>query len=420
MTLLEYRGNLYLPVSKAGEAAGFFSGPPEIDSLRAAYAGTAGTWEFQNGGDRLKAPDGTILALEFPLLVQDGELYISAADARAAFGRLAASRIDRIIEGCSQKTLINSKYRIHTVESLTLECRVIRMLRTVQARASLPPRDQPAILASGTILLCRRTVVIDGEKHWLVTDCGAVPETYLVQERELDGRFEAGSISGTAWDSRMQWFRERSASGHGLRRSDAADLKATMAVTADMCWSLRPIERRLFDLARTSGIGGRNACVTVFMCGRWLEQHPSDMEYLMDLGGSSVDIEWGLHSWLHPKAGGFMNDFSREQVLSDTLRLEQELLAWGIVPIVYYRFPGLIHDQQRLGAVLDMNLLPIDADAWIAVQGSSSEYGGPLANGSIVLVHGNGNEPRGINQFMDWIHANPGWAWADISRFLPR
>jgi hypothetical protein len=420
MTLLENQGSLYLAVSQAGEAGGCFSGPPKVDSVGARYSGNGGDWEFLNGGDRLRKPNGMTLVLSTPLLVYKGELYIAIADARVVFDLEAAGRIDRVIQDSASRLQLRSRYRTHTIEGLTLANRPLRLLHAVQARTSLQPHDPPALLEPETILLCRRTVSIDGECQWLLTNCGDPPASYLVSEAEMDGTFEAASIAGTVWEERMRWFRSEATRGRGLRRSEAPDLIKTMAVTADMCWSLRPMERRLFDLARSSASEGSGGAITVFMCGRWLEQHPDDMEYLMDLEAAGLDIIWGLHSWVHPKSLGFMNEFSQLEVVSDTLRLEQEMLAWGIVPIVSYRFPGLIHDPQRLGTILDMNLLPIDADAWIAAQGSGHEYGGPLVHGSIVLLHGNGNEPKGIDQFVDWVKANPGWVWADISRFLPR
>jgi len=41
-------------------------------------------------------------------------------------------------------------------------------------------------------------------------------------------------------------------------------------------------------------------------------------------------------------------------------------LQWGIVPSVYYRFPGLIHDRVRLREILGIDLFPIDCDSWLA------------------------------------------------------
>src|SRR5205814_9799045 len=103
----------------------------------------------------------------------------------------------------------------------------------------------------------------------------------------------------------------------------------------------------------------RKAHPVFFVSGRWLEQHPMDMRELIMLDSDkAVEITWGLHSYLHPKAGGFMNDLEPVLVNEDTLKLETQFLTWGIVPQVYYRFPGLIHDTVRLREILKMDLFP--------------------------------------------------------------
>jgi hypothetical protein len=99
--------------------------------------------------------------------------------------------------------------------------------------------------------------------------------------------------------------------------------------------------------------------------------------------------------------------------------LEHDLLEWGIVPTVYYRFPGLIHDRVRLETILGLNLLPIDCDSWIALAGSAHPYGRPVGDGSIILVHGNGNEPRGIVRLRTWSGDHRDWSWKPLADFLP-
>jgi hypothetical protein len=43
--------------------------------------------------------------------------------------------------------------------------------------------------------------------------------------------------------------------------------------------------------------------------------------------------------------------------------------------------------------VIEYGLIPIGSDAWLA-------KGQPIHSGSIVLIHGNGNEPIGIKDFI--------------------
>jgi len=52
-----------------------------------------------------------------------------------------------------------------------------------------------------------------------------------------------------------------------------------------------------------------------------------------------------------------------------------------------------VSNHQVVDKVLEYGLIPIGSDAWLA-------KGQAVHNGSIVLIHGNGNEPMGIKDFM--------------------
>jgi hypothetical protein len=78
---------------------------------------------------------------------------------------------------------------------------------------------------------------------------------------------------------------------------------------------------------------------------------------------------------------------------AEILRTEQAMLEHGMVPSVFFRFPGLVSSRELFDRVVAHGLVPVGSDAWLA------KGQGP-AEGSIVLVHGNGNEPIGIEDFL--------------------
>ena len=92
--------------------------------------------------------------------------------------------------------------------------------------------------------------------------------------------------------------------------------------------------------------------------------------------------------WLAPLARNFLltpgTDFPAE-----VLELEQLLLSRGVVPSPFFRFPGLVSDAATVERLREFSLIPIGSDAWLA-KGESPR------RGSFILVHGNGNEPRGV------------------------
>ena len=69
------------------------------------------------------------------------------------------------------------------------------------------------------------------------------------------------------------------------------------------------------------------------------------------------------------------------------------VLENGCMSSVFFRFPGLVSDRQVFKTVLGYGLIPIGSDAWLA-KGESPK------NGSIVLIHANGNEPLGVRKFI--------------------
>ena len=69
------------------------------------------------------------------------------------------------------------------------------------------------------------------------------------------------------------------------------------------------------------------------------------------------------------------------------------MLKNGLLPSAFFRFPGLVSDQQLVYRITDLGLIPIGTDAWLA-KGQQPQAG------SIVLIHGNGNEPVGVDDFI--------------------
>jgi hypothetical protein len=75
--------------------------------------------------------------------------------------------------------------------------------------------------------------------------------------------------------------------------------------------------------------------------------------------------------------------------VSEVLSTERLLLARGLLPSVFFRFPGLVADEKLVRKLRELSLIPVGSDAWLA-------KGDIPKRGSIILVHGNGNEPQGI------------------------
>jgi hypothetical protein len=176
---------------------------------------------------------------------------------------------------------------------------------------------------------------------------------------------------------------------HGATRGDF--------LTGDLCPSNRPLDRAFFTRLDTAG---PRAPVALSISGLWLTHHFADFRWLEDQRNSgALDILWVDHTYHHPyrrqvaDAANFLltKGVDPETEIFETERL---LIANGETPSLFFRFPGLISSDPLMQAVGRFHLVTLGADAWLA-------KGQQPGRGSIVLVHPNGNEPKGLVLFSD-------------------
>ncbi len=381
------------------------------------------TWEFANGASQLREAHKNTIQLNDLPLVLDGRLFIPLHECAIPFGYLVKEDPYLRIE-VNGKTLhlnvssVDSPFRTHIVQDLQQIHQTV--WTTVPLSASKSLHDGEYVIPECTTLLLRRRMLLDGKPSVVATDCGIEPKSYVIRESDLRNASEPSELTKTDWLQYANWFMGKVQQKSSLQFGKREKLVKSTALTVDLCWSLRRFEASFFQLLQDVAVKGQQSVSPViFVSGRWMEQHPGEMHDLIELSQQeNVDIIWGLHSWAHPKSGGFLNDFSIAELRADTLRLEQLMLEWGIVPSVYYRFPGLIHDDSRLDAILQLDLFSIDCDAWLAYTGMSHTYGHPVQDGSIILVHGNGNEAEGIQAFDRWFSAHRDWEFRPLFEFL--
>ncbi len=77
----------------------------------------------------------------------------------------------------------------------------------------------------------------------------------------------------------------------------------------------------------------------------------------------------------------------------EVLATEKKMIELGILPSIFFRFPGLISNFDLVNKITDYGLIPLGSDAWLAKKQWPK-------TGSIVLIHANGHEPVGIARFI--------------------
>ncbi|GAB3260644.1 hypothetical protein GCM10027347_25100 [Larkinella harenae] len=184
----------------------------------------------------------------------------------------------------------------------------------------------------------------------------------------------------------------------GIERADTTE--RGFSLTIDLCPSTKPLTRSVFEqLISAFEPEEKPIPVTITITGLWIQAHPQDLAYLKTLASrGDLNITWVNHSYHHrydprlPLPVNFLLEPATN--LNDEVLLnEQAMLRNGLLPSVFFRFPGLVSDKRVFDRVLAFGLLPIGSDAWLAKNQSPKQ-------GSLVLIHANGNEPLGITDFV--------------------
>lgn len=262
----------------------------------------------------------------------------------------------------------------------------------------------PARDASGRLLLAIRSFKSDGVAQLLAVDPVSFQSSVLpASTLKLSSTPPEAALGSSRLMKAIQRY---DAPPYPLQNGGAARAGVQVAgefLTVDLCPSRRPFERELFQALAAIGKGAP-VPVAVAVSGVWLASHPEELSFLQrESAAGRLAITWMNHSYHHvyepraPLGRNFLltpgTDFSGE-----VLELEQLLLSRGLVPSPFFRFPGLVSDAATVKRLRELSLIPIGSDAWLA-------KGEIPRKGSFILVHGNGNEPKGVKLLLPMLRS---------------
>jgi len=188
-------------------------------------------------------------------------------------------------------------------------------------------------------------------------------------------------------------------------------------LTVDLCPSSKKgFNQTLFEtLEHASQVHGTAALpVGLSVSGGWIKKHRKAFAWLRnEAGAGRLDVTWVNHTMSHPYDShlDLAHNFMREpgiDPLVEILGLEKMLLNYGITPSVFFRFPGLVSSPALIELIERLHLIAIGSDAWLA-------KGQRPKSGSVILIHGNLNEPAGVRLMLEWVGSQK----EDSIYFLP-
>jgi hypothetical protein len=178
-------------------------------------------------------------------------------------------------------------------------------------------------------------------------------------------------------------------------------------LTTDLCPSKNDFEKEFYpSLQKLTNTPDSLAFpVGIAISGYWILTNRNNLKWLIqEEKRGKISIIWINHSYTHkyyedqPHRKNFMLH-QTNNTANEILKTEQLMIKSGIVPSVFFRFPGLISDTTLYKEVSGFGLAILGSDSWIAFNQKPTK-------GSIVLLHGNGNEPEGIEMFGKWLKIN--------------
>ncbi|QIL40136.1 polysaccharide deacetylase [Pedobacter sp. HDW13] len=184
-----------------------------------------------------------------------------------------------------------------------------------------------------------------------------------------------------------------------------------ITLTIDLCPSHKALDRIIFQSVFDEFKKiEQPAPLAISVSGKWMLKHEDDLNWLKSLEAQKeLDITWVNHSYNHevnklPLAENFLLAAGTNLDV-EVLENEKLMLKNGLTPSVFFRFPGLVSDKAIVDKIEAYGLIPIGSDAWLA-------KGQQPNAGSIVLIHGNGNEEIGVKDFIELLKNRQ----ADVNR----
>lgn len=174
-------------------------------------------------------------------------------------------------------------------------------------------------------------------------------------------------------------------------------------LTINMPPSAATFEKRLFDsLAHQAKTMQKPISFAVSISGLWIVEHPDEFNWILKQEKNGLfKITWINNSFSFPYYADlpYKDNFlitPEININAEILDSERLLLEHNQVPSVFFRFPGLISNKKLMLKLKTFGLIPVGSDAYLA-------KGQQVKIGDFILVHGNSNEPEGVDKVLPLI-----------------
>ncbi len=260
----------------------------------------------------------------------------------------------------------------------------------------------PGYDKQGNLLLAIRAFYHDNELNYLMVDpysfetqIKAAKKVYLRTKKTSPGYIEFSIIKNSPYyRSLIRYTSSNQLQNQGIKHAQSS--VSGMFLTIDMCPSSKRFEKNFFDILSNQAEKNRKPLpIAISISGAWIIKHKDELKQLnKEIKQQKLNVLWINHSYSHlyfpdlPLDENFLL-LPFTNIDFEILETERLLIESGQLPSVFFRYPGLVSNADLMQKLRLYGLIPIGSDAWLA-------KGEQPNNGSIILVHGNSNEHKGI------------------------
>lgn len=209
-----------------------------------------------------------------------------------------------------------------------------------------------------------------------------------------DGKKTGGKPDSRSFYGRIMEKQERDSRPYGSAGEfHAGPSNRYIVLTSDLCPTPKNFDSQFYsNLVSMKNDRRLPLPLVIFISGGWVMRHPAQLEAVKKSG---IDFIAGNHTYDHQilNRKNTNNDaFTAELTNTETVMLEH-----GILPSQFFRYPGLVYNQERMKILDRFSMIAVNANVWMGTK---------LRNWGILLVHSNGCASSEVRVFASFLAKN--------------
>lgn len=238
-------------------------------------------------------------------------------------------------------------------------------------------------------LITREIETSDGKKLYYFIDTGTL-RYGLTDNPEKTG--PATNLANTELGNVFQRQLAKLRPYGTFNESFKPESNKNIVLTTDLCPTPNDFDRQFYsDLQSLAADHKTSIPLVVFISGDWARNHP---EQLGKIKSSGLNLIAGNHTFRHHILTNAQNIAVFTAELTNT---EATLLANGVLPSYFFRFPGLIYHPAYMRTLDKLSIVAVSANVWMGTKAK---------NWGILLVHSNGCASSEVRIFAKFLKNN--------------